>query len=359
MKKINVLMGLILLIANIFAEDKAENRNGFAAAPFLIYTGETSFTAGGFVVKTFRKDSVGDSIPPSSFVVNSMLSVKKNFLSFFNADLVLDEGKVIITPYLKYQNWPSEYYGMGRNSQEDDESSYTQETFEIKTDLKYKFANNLFAKGGLRYQNAHIHNREEASLIYTDRENTYSDQLAGFGAGIEFDSRNNSFYPDKGIYLYAGITKNLKAFGLDNHKTGRDLDLKYYHSAGANGVLAYQAKLELNDGRSPFYEKALLGEELRAYSNNRYIDDNLYALKTEYRSFPWESGWKKRFGYVIFAEGGQVFNKISEVKSNRFKYSVGTGLRFAIIPKEKLNFRFDLAKGDNSFQVIFIAREAF
>jgi len=94
---------------------------------------------------------------------------------------------------------------------------------------------------------------------------------------------------------------------------------------------------------------------MRGYFSGRFRDKMMNAIQVEYRlPIYW------RFGAVGFAGVGIIANRFSDYSIDELKYSLGSGLRFAILPKEKLNIRFDVAWGNfNSFNYYLILAESF
>jgi outer membrane translocation and assembly module TamA len=93
---------------------------------------------------------------------------------------------------------------------------------------------------------------------------------------------------------------------------------------------------------------------LRGYPKNRFRDKHFLATQAEYR-FP--IFW--RFGGVAFAGVGDVFETTSDLRADRLKYSIGTGLRFLMNPKERLNIRFDYGIGREGGYYYFSVTESF
>ncbi|HOD54491.1 MAG TPA: hypothetical protein PKJ08_08205, partial [Candidatus Cloacimonadota bacterium] len=77
---ISILLLLMTIITILKAEETAKSQ--WVAYPFVIYTGETSLTIGGFALNTRRPPNQDFNKAPDSFIANTMLSVKKNLLSF-------------------------------------------------------------------------------------------------------------------------------------------------------------------------------------------------------------------------------------------------------------------------------------
>lgn len=357
MKRILIFVISILSIISLYAEEK--NKSTTVMFPFVLYTGETSFTGGAFAIKTIRPENQEMSIPPTTYLINGMLSVKKNALVFAQTEQIFMQGKLIMTPFIKYQNWPTEFYGIGANTIEDVISKYTQENFELRLDAKYRLLKDISLKGGLRTQKTNLLNKEIPELFVDEIPGTSGFSLYGSNIGIEYDTRDNSIYSTKGWYISYLYSMYFDVFDAENSFSVDKAEIRYFHSINEKSVLAFQGVVKNSSDQAPFLEMSLLGDELRAYEPQRFIDHDLFALKAEYRIFPWEMTWKKRLGFVAFSEIGQVAPQFRDFSKDDLKYSLGAGIRFSIIPSEKLNFRLDMAKGDDSFQVTFIAREFF
>jgi hypothetical protein len=67
-----------------------------------------------------------------------------------------------------------------------------------------------------------------------------------------------------------------------------------------------------------------------------------------------------RFGLVGFAGGGDVFYSPGKFSLKSLKPSYGFGLRFAVVPAEKINLRMDFGFTNESFAgPVFTIGEAF
>ena len=77
------------------------------------------------------------------------------------------------------------------------------------------------------------------------------------------------------------------------------------------------------------------------------------GMQAEYR-FP--IVW--RFSGAAFGSAGQVASAISDIRYSQFHYAGGGGLRFAVLPREGLNLRFDVAYG-NQVNYYIVLAESF
>ncbi len=94
---------------------------------------------------------------------------------------------------------------------------------------------------------------------------------------------------------------------------------------------------------------------MRGYYEGRYTDNNFIAAQVEHRFHLIE-----RFGMVVFAAAGRVGLRPRDLFTFQgLKPSLGSGLRYAIDKKEKLNLRLDIGFGHRSTGVYFNITEAF
>ncbi len=62
---------------------------------------------------------------------------------------------------------------------------------------------------------------------------------------------------------------------------------------------------------------------------------------------------------IAFAGAGDVFDNTNNLSMSHLKYSIGTGLRFAVNPAERLNIRLDYGYGKDGGYFYFIVAESF
>ena len=175
--------------------------------------------------------------------------------------------------------------------------------------------------------------------------------LLGLGPAFRYDTRSNAIYPESGQLVNLGIL--VQKIG-DFDYTSYTVDLRQYLSLGnARNVLAMQVNGAFLSGNDvPFYRLPQVGgsDRLRGIANESLFRDRqaLYA-QIEYRR-----EWLAWLGSVVFAGTGQVMGQFDEFAFNRFKYVGGIGLRYRIVPQQKLNLRFDFGvsgEGQTAFYV--------
>jgi outer membrane protein assembly factor BamA len=179
---------------------------------------------------------------------------------------------------------------------------------------------------------------------------------SGIGFLLDWDTRDNIFYPTSGSFhqFSATLFGNSLAGDFPYHKV--TFDFRTYRPFSGSHVLALQGYLNIITDEPPFNTMSLLGGDniMRGYYSGRYRDNNLLALQAEYRSPTW-----KRAGFVVFGGVGDVSPEIGRFRLDDLKYSVGFGLRYMINPEEKVNLRLDFGFGQDSFGLYMKVFEAF
>ncbi|MFC1765367.1 hypothetical protein ACFL6U_25265 [Planctomycetota bacterium] len=135
--------------------------------------------------------------------------------------------------------------------------------------------------------------------------------VSGLGPVIDWDSRDNVFYPSQGGWYRAWATLYREGLGSDFDFERYNLDLRHYIPLKPGHVLALQGVVAQTQGQVPF--------------------------QTEYR-FPIGG----RFSGAAFAAVGDVVDQWCHLRVEDIKYGAGAGFRYQLDQKEKVNLRFDL-----------------
>jgi len=133
-------------------------------------------------------------------------------------------------------------------------------------------------------------------------------------------------------------------------------DLRTYGPLGEKSLVAIQLYSETAFGEIPFQGQAWYGggERARGYFRGRYIDNNLYVLRAEYR-------WRYLPRWVL--AGFVLVEEVADLPRNFFdelKPSFGGGIGFQISIKQLTLLHFDVGFGkDGSGGFYFGVDEVF
>ena len=331
-----------------------QKRLSFTGFPVVLYMPETSVLFGGGATITIRNhDTKGDERPD---IVNfkGIYTLKKQIIFSLSTELYFDDYKWKIKPILAYQKFPDTFYGIGNQNSEEDAENYTTDDFLFYTRVTYRLYKNLSFGIGYDLKKTSVLKIEDSGLLagggYKGLDGSL---LTGIGPVIEWDSRDNVFYPSKGCWFqfYSFYYKSWMGgnFSFDSYT----LDLRYYLSLADAHVLAFQVLGKTVTGELPFNEYARL-EMMRGLNGSRFRGRKMFFVQVEYR-YPIH----KRFSGVAFCAVGDVMGAAAEYELNSIKFGFGVGLRYLINLEEKINFRFDVGFSPWGVSPYFQISEAF
>ena len=203
---------------------------------------------------------------------------------------------------------------------------------------------------------------EIADIVDAIREDLFRQQTVAIAPRFQFDSRNNTFYPTRGVFVDAGIdlfTKALRSkFTYQYYKAA----FNKYTSLSEHQVLAFRAMgCAAAGSRVPVYDLCLFGfqNDVRGYAAGRYQDRRMFATQVEYRLAIPKTGFLGRFGAVAFGGVGGVGRKFTDISVSEMLPGGGGGIRFRLTKKNPINFRIDYGIGKAGGTLIIGVGEAF
>lgn len=326
----------------------------YSLLPVVYFLPETSlgFGVGGISTFRFRKDSITTN--PSQFQIGLSYTLLDQILLFAGYRTFWDNEKYLSYGELGYYRYIYNFYGVGPNTPIEQEELYDLTYPRIRISVLQESSPNLYL--GLRYWFDAFNITRVGSGGLLDTQPILGNRggrAAGFGPVLNYDSRDDQFYPAQGYFIEGVALPHTKVFASEFEFLKLSLDVANYQKVGKNQILALNFYGESNVGEVPFYQMALLGgtKRLRGLYEGRFRDNNSVVLQAEYR-------WKfyKRFGLTVFYGAGNVFNLPSDLSLSLTKHTYGGGLRFQLTKKEKVNLRLDVGlspQGSANFYVTF------
>ncbi len=338
------------------AEDK-ENDLGYVVFPIAFYSSDTSLGFGASAVLFKDHHEIKGVVKSNSFATVLFYTLRNQFLNANVGNVYWDNanwhwrGKLLISKY------PTDFYGIGINSNKNHREVFEPFSFEFENDIQYRLFGPLY--GGLTFVQGYykLLKMEDDGLakdyFATQKKEGF---ISGIGVKLNYDSRDDSFFPSKGLLLEATYRYFLPALGSRFEFSYYELDLRGYISTFFNSVLALQLYFNAVDGKAPLSILPALGSQdlLRGYPAGRYRDNIYLAGQSELRFPIW---W--RFGGVFFFGAGKVQEELTQFFFKDLKVAGGFGLRFQMIRSRKINFRFDMGFTPEGFSFYFNLLEAF
>lgn len=354
MRKYLLVCTLLLLFHKTYTKPE------IAGYPSLGYSNETGFYGGGSVYLRYSPAHFEETVPKNIFYITFEYSQKKQYSLKFEPEIRLLNGLYTISAKLKYNYWPSNFYGIGNNNNKNDSEKFTSNEFSFILDWQRRISDNLAISLIYDFSKYEIEKMEEDGLLATGSIPGNEGGInSGLGWQVSYDRRNNEFYPTKGgLHSFQIISFNRRV-GSDFDYNQYNLDLREYFSLSETQVIALQGYFSFIKGDPPFYQMSYLNDYMRGVTANLFIDHHAAIIRTEYRIFPWQYGFRNRLGFVVFVETGQVAHEFNEFAIENIKLSYGFGFRFSFLLEDRLNLRFDVGFGDVNGNVSMSSREVY
>ncbi|MEM9897577.1 MAG: BamA/TamA family outer membrane protein, partial [Bacteroidota bacterium] len=288
----------------------------------------------------------------SNLPLSVTYTLENQYVFFSGFEIFTNQEKFVITGRAFYTQFPRLYYGIGRETPASNEELYDFKQLVLEPRLlKRMFFKYLFIGGGIRLNDvSDVTFESDGLLADNDQTGELGSRSLGGEFAILFDSRNNILYADRGWFGEFSYGIYDKKIGSSSNFELLRFDLRHYLTPWKKNkdILAFHVRTQFSFGDVPIADRAWLGgdEIMRGYYEGRFIDNHLIAFQTEYRKVI-----KNRLGAVVFAGLGDVASDFGDFQLNRFRPSVGFGLRFMLDPRENLNLRFDygIGKGEDNF----------
>lgn len=332
----------------------------FAVYPVLGFAPETRWSFGAIAFFVFE-DKIDDGYNrPSSVTPYAIYTSKQQVLLKSEFDFYFKSG-LNFNSEVRLLNFPDNYYGLGNDTNPNVVETFTNNFFRLNGRVAKPVNESLFV--GLYYdlQYNKIKIDSIGGMLEEDMPiGVNGGRNMGLGPGMQYDSRNSTLYPTQGKLFNAGITFFSRAFGSEYDYTLFLIDYRqYFEFLGPKNILAFQFKSELTAGDNvPFYKlPAIAGDQrLRGIQHkNLYLDKQSMYFQVEARQ---DLFW--RFGGVLFAGVGHVFDSFSNFDAHEFRYVYGLGGRFQAMRDQKLNIRLDLGFSQEGQSAFYLSvREAF
>lgn len=351
--------GLIDTFSGTFQFDSAGNLVSWVLAPIASYAPETSLqvgVGGVFLFKTkhaLAEDRASSVFFSARYTLKHQFTTIPTYIVFTRGEKYTHRGKVT------FRKFPQLFYGIGNDTPASNEELYDISNIGFEHLIYRNIAGKLYAGAGIRFfRSFGLEFEEDGLLMNGDVVGTHANTAVGLSFGVLLDNRDNLISTTSGVLLELSQQVHREEFGSDYNYTLSKLDFRYFKSlfGSRRNVLAFQLYSYISNGNTPFNELAPLGGEviMRGYYQGRYLDQKHFASQLEYR---------KRFGekvsVVTFLGFGDVAPRFDDFNISEFKYSVGAGVRYDMIPEQNLNLRIDFALGKDTRNFYISVAEAF
>lgn len=149
----------------------------------------------------------------------------------------------------------------------------------------------------------------------------FASRASGLGAVLEYDTRDNTLTPSRGVLSMVEATFYAPGIGSDNTFQSYRAHTLGYVPLGDRFVLGLRADYRTAPGDVPFYQKPSV--DLRGVSYGRYQDTSVGMVEAELR---WNA--TRRWALLAFGGAGRSWGRRSSFDDASTETSKGVGFRY-------------------------------
>jgi outer membrane protein assembly factor BamA len=352
----------LLLFAFVFVNGQRSSavkpnkeKSSIAAIPMINYNRTQGIIVGAIVSKYYKFNKKDTVSPTSSTGIFGMYTGQKSYAVFGTARLYFARDRWRVTAAVGTMDINSQFYI-------EDEAVSTGNFYDYSTKanlLVLQVQRNLFKRIYLGPTGSFIKSTTTFGFPgVSGKDSVTKSNLNNIGYIITNDTRDHVQYPTRGMFL------NFKN-QFYRSWVGSDFKFERYivtynqffklTQKDDKQILALRATINVAAGDVPFEGQTTVGgDDIRGYSQGKYRNDQVYTLQTEYR---WN--FYKRWGMVAFAGLASAVAKLADIPDNGILPGVGAGIRFRMLPAQKINVGIDGAVGKGDYSITFRIGEAF
>ena len=341
-----------------FSSDSAaiKKRRFITAIPVAFYTPETRLGLGasGLMLFNFKKDSI--NAPRSSVSIGFAYTQNKQVLFNLPYNLFVKNREYHFYGEIAYHKFFYNFYGVGNDEPIDYVEKFGVKFPRLRVTALKKIIPHFYA--GLRYVYDNYTTFDLDSNGQLADGNIPGSQgciVSGFGLVTMIDTRDNIFYPRKGLWAEFVVFNDNQKLGATYNYVRLAFDLTKIVSFQKN-IFAFNVYSIYSTSDVPFFQMGSIGgaKKMRGFYEGRYRDNNLIMFQAEYRRHLF---WL--LGFTLFADMAQVAHRYDAFNADYWRYTYGAGLRLQIDKTQKINLRFDVAVGNGKVLPYFTIGEAF
>ncbi|GAA4846799.1 BamA/TamA family outer membrane protein [Algivirga pacifica] len=342
----------------VFDDRKERSKAKFRFIPMPSYSPTTELGLTLIEMIAFYPNKEDLVSPPSTLTFGAFGSTNTSWSLFASPRLFLKEDKWRVTSFLAYANIRQELdFGEIRDV------DVRRKIVLASVDVKRRVFERLFVGGGYQFTGIKydgVDEEDEQSLILVG----FSDQVRNHAVkgALTWDNRDNIFYPYKGMYIEYQANYIIPEGGSGDFVENKIIYKQFAtlfqdtdHVLGWNVHARFLGDNAENENYS-FYGRSG-AQSQRGYEVGTYIDRNLLSTEIEYRRQT--PLLKRKLGFVAFTGLGKVFGDYNSFGDAEWLPVGGVGVRYRILPYERMNVRTDFAVGKDGFTWYFGVREAF
>lgn len=370
MKYLLVFVYLFVCISGFAQDTTSFQREDFDAlaersklkytfVPLPSYDPSTKLGLTATNIFTFYPDKLDTISPPSMLAVGVQATT--------NGSWMLGGGGTV---YLKNDTWrlnPQLIYGQ-INQELDLGNANLTDAKRVMTVVNLQghrlVWNRIYLGFGYSFRKIDYRGRDSLSTVHLeDAKLTDADGNHGLKYFLTQDKRDNVNYPYSGHYAAIRAEQYFET-GDATAYWANYVDWRQFINVGdipGQHVIAYRFLGRFLAGtpqpQNYTYYGRTGGDIERGYETGKYIDRDMVNVEVEYRLET--SMINNKLGFTALAGVGKVYGEYYDFSDADWLPVVGAGVRYRLLPYERMNIRLDLTVGNEGMVAYFGIREAF
>lgn len=362
-RKYFLLVSQLLVVGFCFAQEASDSivsHKSLFIIPTAAYQQETDIAVGIAYGYYFKSKDISKI---SSISGGAVYTIRNQFTFSVTPKIFFDSAKWYLYSNLNIKNYPDYYFGIS-NKPTNIKQAFTSQNLSLQLQPQYIVSKHLFVGATILARFEHLLTDSvfevNKSNIYkqfgSDGWQPYSQLSVGLVAA--YDTRDNQFYPQSGIFAKSMFTVSKAGWGSSYSLRELSFDFRQYIPLFSSHVLAWQVYYDgvFSSNGIPFQLLPTLGgrDLLRGFRQGMYRENVLFLAQTEYRLPIY-----KRLKAAVFCAVGDAVNS-ADYRIDKLKVAYGAGLRYRL-NDARVHLRFDCAKNNygDKLQFYITASEAF
>lgn len=176
--------------------------------------------------------------------------------------------------------------------------------------------------------------------------------ISNLGLIINYDTKDNNYYPTQGHFFELSISRDDESWGSDFNFSRFSANYNHYFPIGEKHVIAAKIYNAGVRGDAPFF--LLPSLQMRGFSFGRFQDDAVLSGHLE-----WRHKFHPRWGFMLSAEVGSVGNNTHEAVTNSWVSSLGAGIRWQVSAQQPMHLGLDVGAGEGESAIYLNIGEKF
>ena len=357
LKLIWVLSGLILFIAvSAGAADETDNDDrgkNFAVAPIVISNPNIGSGLGAAGMYFFDIGDWRAEDPRSSVQAIGAYTNTDSYFYGLLSSLYLRQDSIRCNFGIFQATINNEYeipWG--------GEAKFSTGALAVLGKATYRAWDNVFIGGQVLVIDVSYDPDTPADGDYLDLVGAEDSTTTGIGPVISYDTRDNVNYPSTGTLAEVKGYYKPEAWGNETDYAVGDLAVNHYIGLTEKHILALRVYGRTGTEDTPYSDKSRLGQQsdLRGFKSGEVSGRTILSGQAEVR---WQ--FTDKMGAVAFAGLAKLWDDdLEDLITEDLYYSGGIGFRYMLNTDQKINFRIDVAIGNDNNEGVYVGiQEAF